>query len=317
MRKISKIFLLLLLLDGISSIQPEFNEDQNDAIPIEIGSSVEYDQTRNYFKFNYEGSTTAQIIFRIEDYDEDLYLTYPSRERINLRDSKYYRNNYAGNLTENGDYYLEVKCFSYRCELGGNFGTILFGTPMKTIDLSQNTYFNDLDFEFDRDKYYDLIEYKVSGLTEDKYVYFTTLDNDDYYYTDYYPYYTENSPYDPDKQLEPVYHPNLTADKQLEPVYHPNLTVFEVLNTETGESYPFVKFFKFDAGKEYIIKIHSLVDYYEYNHKDEYGIHEYIYLAYLFFPITLENYQVINSENEFFEINGPILVTIHRFNAHT
>ena len=121
---------------------------------------------------------------------------------------------------------------------------------MKTIDLSQNIYFNDFEFSY-YGNYYGSIEYKVTNLTKDKYVYFTNLDISINFLTYYYPYY-------PGESLFP-----------LEPVYHPNFTVFEVLNINTGESTKFVRLFKFEKNTEYIIKIHCFVYYNDYYYKSK------------------------------------------------
>ena len=168
MRKISKIFLLLLLLDGISSIQTGFNEEEKEAILIEIGSTVEYDKTRSYFKFQYEGSTSAKIFFDLGNYDEDLFLTYPNQKRVNLKNDgdKYSDTNYIGNLTQNGIYHLTIICRSFRCEIGGSFSSLLFGSAMKIIDFSESSYFNDQEFHLSGNQLYGLIEYNVSGLRE-------------------------------------------------------------------------------------------------------------------------------------------------------
>ena len=167
MCKISKIFLLLLLLDGISSIQTWFNEDEKEAIPIEIGSSVEYDKIRSYFQFNYKGSTPAKIFFNLDD--EDLFLIYPDgTTKVNLKndDDKYSDTNYIGNLTQNGIYNLTIICRSFRCEIGGSFSSLLFGSAMKIIDFSESSYFNDQEFHLSGNQLYGLIEYNVSGLRE-------------------------------------------------------------------------------------------------------------------------------------------------------
>ena len=295
MRKISKLFLLLLLLGGISSVQIQLNEEEEEAIEIEIGSAVEFDKNRNYFKFLYEAETTSKIIFRFEENDENLYLTYPSGKRIILGNNEYSRKNFEGNLTENGTYYLEVKCYSFRCEIGGFFNSFLFGSPMKTIDLSQNSYFMDFSLYL-QGEYYGCIEYKVSGLKEDKYVYFINTRSDEYYYTYYYPYY-------PDYPLVPPYDPY--EPYPFQPEYHPNLTAFEVLNIMTNESTRFVSFYKFEKDTEYIIKIHSFVYYFDYNYNYDYKYYE--YLSYIFFPLTQENYKLITGQEDYLYINGPTL----------
>ena len=82
---------------------------------------------------------------------------------------------YMGNLTENGIYFIEVICKSYTCELGGSFNSFIIGDIMDTIDLSKNVYFKDREIDFDdygNDHHYGTIDYKVSNLNENKYVYF-------------------------------------------------------------------------------------------------------------------------------------------------
>ncbi len=258
MCKISTIFLLLLLLDGISSIQTWFNEDEKEAIPIEIGSSVEYDKIRSYFQFNYEGSTPAKIFFNLDD--EDLFLTYPDgTTKVNLKndDDKYSDTNYIGNLTQNGIYHLTIICRSFRCEIGGSFSSLLFGSAMKIIDFSESSYFNDQEFHLSGNQLYGLIEYNVSGLRENKSVYFTNLGLGKHYLTYYYPYYPDYPdafPYELGKDFELAYHPNLTA--------------FEVYNIGTNTSEKCVSFYEFKERNEYIIKIHSLIYYSDYMNDD-------------------------------------------------
>ena len=84
MQKISKIILVLLLLGNISSLQTWLNEDKEQPIEIQNGSKVEYDKERSYFMFNYEGPNDAKIFFRFDEYNEELYLTNPKKERNQL-----------------------------------------------------------------------------------------------------------------------------------------------------------------------------------------------------------------------------------------
>ena len=279
---------------------------------IEIGSSVEYDKNRRYFQFKYEGSIQALLCISFGDaFEQDLFLIYPSGEKVNVIYDYQYRTrkgHFGEILKENGTYYLEVECFSYLCEIGGSFSTIIIGDYIKTIDLSQKTYFNDYNYYFGQ-KYYGLVEYKVSGLKEDKFVYFTSLEEDRDYPSNYYPYYPEETSDQTDNndkrdgkdgsdESEPTPKQNPSWN------YYQNLTVFEVFNIQTGRTEKSVRIYKFVKDYEYIIRIHSIIKDNNYDEK------QYEFFPYLFFPITLENYKAISSDNEFFNFNGPMLGVI-------
>jgi len=124
-----------------------------------------------------------------------------------------------GNLTENGTYFIEVICKSYTCELGGSFNSFIIGDVMDTIDLSKNVYFKDREIDFDdygNDHHYGTIDYKVSNLNENKYVYFVM---ERYYDKTYIPFYPDEPPLDP----------------YIEPLYNHNLTIFEVINIHNSD----------------------------------------------------------------------------------
>ena len=286
MSKISLFFLLLLLIDCFSCIETELYEEQKQAVEINISSKVEYDQNNNYFQFKYEGSNKAKIFFKI-DFKSDLYLTYPKGEKVKLQSDDNYRfADYVGNLTENGTYFLEVFCKYFSCELGGSFNSLILGDITATIDLSKNVYYRIYDSGFYQNKY-DIIEYKVSGLTEDKYVYFMMKSNDIRYYRDYFPYY-------PDEPYNYDYY---------SPYYHPNLTIFEVFNIGTKQTTKHVKVYKFEKDYEYIIRIYGLIYYNDYRHQYKYLY----YLPYFFSPITYENFKLITGEEDFILSEGPML----------
>ena len=105
MTKISELFLVLLFLNNIQAL---LNEDQKQTIEIQIGSKVEYDKNRNYFQFLYEGPTSANILFEIDDYDIDAFLTDPKGNRVPIKSDHYHYEDRSNikNLTETGNYFL-------------------------------------------------------------------------------------------------------------------------------------------------------------------------------------------------------------------
>ena len=175
-----------------------------------------------------------------------------------------------GNLTERGTYFLEVICESYTCELGGCFNSFILGDIMDTIDLSKNVYFKDKENDFQNSYYYyGALEYKVSNLNENKYVYFTMETHDDKYFNTYYfPYYPDEPP--------PV-------ERYSDTFYHPNITIFEVINIHNSdETKKNVKIYEFKKGNEYIIRIHSLIYYYDfYCEERSYQYKNYFFSKYL------------------------------------
>lgn len=242
----------------------------------------------------YTGSTEAKIYLDFVDYSEDLYLTYPSNERINIKTyDEWGIEEYKGNLKEEGTYYLELVCKSFIAELGGSFSSVIYDGILDIIDLSKKIYSNDVSY-YSTNNYPGMIQYKVSGLTEDKYVFFISPD----YHSDFglYPYY----PGDP--ELSPEYR---TIDLQ-------NLTVFEVYNVNTNETNKSLRFFKFKSGTEYIIKIHCFANYYESEKKFE----RYWSPAHLFFPITNQNFITLNGEENVITSEGPLLAIINPNNIN-
>ena len=272
MSKMSNILFFFLLLGNIKSILTGLNEEEKEAIDIKIGYKVEYDINRSYFQFKYEGSNESKIFFDIDYYNMNLILTYPSKEKIFLKYENYYSDyrTYMGNLTERGTYFLEVICESYTCELGGCFNSFILGDIMDTIDLSKNVYFKDKENDFQNSYYYyGALEYKVSNLNENKYVYFTMETHDDKYFnTHYFPYYPDEPP--------PV-------ERYSDTFYHPNITIFEVINiNNSDETKKNVKIYEFKKGNEYIIRIHSLIYYYDfYREERSYQYKNYFFSKYL------------------------------------
>ena len=289
MQTISKLFLLLLLFENISNIQTGFNQDKENAIEIKLGSKVDYDKTKNFFKFNYTGSTEAKIFFSTEDYSEGLYLTYPSGERTNIKThDEWGGSKYEGRLKEKGTYYLEVLCKSFRAEIGGSFKSIIYDGIIDVIDLSKTMYSNDFNY-FSRDNYPGLIEYRVSGLTEDKYVFFISPKL--YDFKTYYPYYPG------EQELSP----------ESGPLDHKNLTVFEVYNSNTKEIKKSLKFFKFEHDIEYIIRIHCAAEYDD----NEKKLYNFWSSTYLVFPLTNKNFITFNGEENIITSEGPMLGIIN------
>ena len=284
MSKISKLYLLLLLLSSISGIQTLSDKNKTDAIEMTVGSRVEFDKNRNYFKFTFEGSDKAKIIFDFYEYDEDLFLTKPNDVRINLKDEYSYP--YLGNLTENGTYYVEVFCSSYKYEIGSSFFSIIIGGIIDTIDFSKKMYYSQSSFHF-QNTYFGTMDYMVTGIEEDKYVYFTNTSR----YGDYEPYYPNNTYINP---IDPY------SEKK-------NWTIFEVLNIKnSSKNARNVKLYKFEKNNEYIIKIHCLIKINEYSP-------EYIYYDYdpfIFFPVTHQNFKEIQGNETSLSIDEPTLYLI-------
>ena len=297
MSKMSNILLFFLLLGNIKSILTGLNEEEKEAIDIKIGYKVEYDINRSYFQFKYEGSNESKIFFDIDYYNMNLILTYPSKEKIFLKYENYYSDyrTYMGNLTERGTYFLEVICESYTCELGGCFNSFILGDIMDTIDLSKNVYFKDKEIDFRNSYYYyGALEYKVSNLNENKYVYFTMETHDDKYINTYYfPYYPDEPP--------PV-------ERYSDTFYHPNITIFEVINIHNSdETKKNVKIYEFKKGNEYIIRIHSLIYYYDFYREER----SYQYKNYFFFQISEQNFKKITGEETVISSDGPMICLIN------
>ena len=156
MPNIPKLFLLLLLLDNISSIEPGLNQDEENALEFKFGSNVIYDKSRTLFKFTYTGRNDAKIIFKINEKDDDFNLIYPDKSKIDiLKSSEGFE---GGTLTQKGIYLIEIKPKSYRAEMGGKFRATILGEIFETIDLSKSVYYRDYYFQ-NRDNYLGLIEY--------------------------------------------------------------------------------------------------------------------------------------------------------------
>ena len=82
MKKV-KLFLLFLLLEYISNTSPRLNDGENKAIEFEIGSTVEYDINKNYFKFDYSGPVGKTVYFSFLII-VDFYLTDPNGNKTRL-----------------------------------------------------------------------------------------------------------------------------------------------------------------------------------------------------------------------------------------
>jgi len=261
MLDISKFLILVLLLNCITSLQTELNDNKKEAVEIKFGTMVNFDKNNNYFKFTYNGDNDVQIYISFGEINLDIYLTNPKEERYFLENEHDF---YVGNLTYNGIYYLEIFCQEFLCELGSRF-TIIYPRIDETIDLSKNIYYQKDTYSFNS-PLLGMIQYKVSNLKEETYVYFENTENDEHYKREYIPYYPdEDYPYDP-------YNPYQDFS---------NLTMFEVINNTTNTSKRHVRFYKFLPGNEYIINIHYLVYYYNYHHSNEF-----LYSKYMFIPIT-------------------------------
>ena len=290
MLKISKIFLLLLLLENISSIETSLDDTERKAIPIKIGTPVEFFRDQNYFKFDYNDLRSAHIFFSFEGNEGTLYLTDPfgKRRRVEYDRNYYYGSNgYVAELNYNGTYYLEVICDYLEYLIGGTLNTFIIGGIMDTINLNKTMYVSDRRL-YQRDNFYGFIEYKVSNTEKETIVYFTNPYLDSYYKEDCYPYYPGESP------------PAKPYDK---------LTVFEVLDTQNNTIQRNVRVFNFQKGNEYIIRIHPYISIYK---KEWSGYTEmnYYYPEYGLYPFTSESLKIINGDEEKYSISGLIIGTI-------
>jgi hypothetical protein len=144
-----------------------------------------------------------------------------------------------------------------------------------------------------------MIQYKISNLKEEKYVYFEVMETDDYYRRYYVPYYPgEDPPYD--KEVYPYGPPDPDFS---------NLTAFEVINSKTGVSTRNVRFYKFEPDTEYIINIHCLVYYSEYQWSYYFN-----YRKYMFMPITKTQMKKFTGNEEIIYSDGPIIGLVNSNN---
>ena len=270
--KISKFILFIFLIDTISNIKIGLNDEKKDSIEFKIGSPVEYDQNKNYFKFDYFSANKTIIVFALNNYKVDIYLTNPIKEKKKI-EKIYYDNNFHEEgiqaiLDYNGTYYLEIICHSYVCELGSRFNTYIYGGLMDTINFDKKLYFRDFTFHTSKSSYnkgyYGESEYKVNNLKEDKYVYFMSL------FKDFKTYY----PYDSKEEYFPL--------DPYEPLDINNTTIFEIINIDKNESVNNVKLYKFEKGMNYTIRIHCLRSYYIrfQEWEDDYYYADYIFFSY-------------------------------------
>ena len=291
MSKISKLYLLLLLLSSISSVQTLLDENETEPIEMKVGSRVEFDENRNYFKFNFTGSNESKIIFDFEQCILYMSLTNTNGETNSLKNMNgdHCIKNYVGNLTENGTYYVKVLCLYESCEIGSFFYSYIIGGIIDTIDLSKKIYYTKSSFN-SNNNYFGTMDYNVTGISEDKYVYFRLTENK----IDYIPYYPDN-PYVPQLDLD---------THQL----IPNMTPFEVINIKNeAKSERNVKLYKFEKDNDDIIKIHCLINSKEYSSENK----NFEYLQFMFFPITLQNFQVIRGDETSLFIDGPTFYLIN------
>ena len=284
MKEISELLLLFFLLNCIANLKVRLNEDEKEPQKIKIGSKVEYDKINNYFSFQYEGSNAALIVKFIRGSDSEIYLKNSKYKKIELNKID---GVYIGNLTKADTYYLEINCSSICCEIGGKFETSLYGDILETIDLSKNIYYQ--DFEINSDIiFYGNIKYKVSGLKEDRYVFFKVISN---YDTNYYPYYPNES---------------IVTDDFDSPDFS-NLTIFEVTNISSGISERNLNVYHFENNTEYIINIHCLKSYYSYDSS-------FRYIQFFFIPITNSSFRRFQGDEGIITSEGPIHVIVESNN---
>ena len=278
MPKLLFLFLFLaLFLNCITEIQAKLYVEQKEAIEIKIDSWNEFGRDKNYFKFNYYGSNEAKIIFNFEPgHKSELYLIDPENEKYYLGTID---NRLMGNLTYNGTYYLELICQSIRCEFGGKFYSTIIGNT-ETIDFSDNVYYQDIDYS--NEYYLGLKKFKVSNLKEEKLVYFSIYFLEKYGTKYSYPFYPgEGPPYSDSHEIG-------------------NLTIFEIFNVNNQKSERNIRLYKFEPNQEYIIYIHCLKKYYDYDNK------YYYYARYLFFQLTNSHIKTFTGEENIIFPEGPM-----------
>jgi len=247
-----KHLLLLLLISSISNLEVGLGE--REAIELKINSQFEYDKEKNYFKFLYNTPGDSYIFFRFANERPKMHVIDPENKKKEM-------NRYA-KLESTGTYYFEIQCLHVFCELGGKFSISIFGNHTEKIDLSQNYYYQDSNFR--ENEYFGNTRYKVSGLEEDRIIYFRNLGYiDNRYY-----------PYDPSKPFKPYPFPN-------------NLTIFEVFDVAANKTHENLKIFKFEANHEYILTIRCLKN-------DNYN--EFYYSRFMFFAIIKSNFKSIKGD---------------------
>ena len=280
---LAKLFLLLISLACISSLQAGIKEDQKNYKEIKIGSSVDYDKNNNLFKFTYNGNASVLFLY-FPLADISVELTDPNGNKNKMED---HRELFIGKLEYNGTYLLEIICDSINGEMGGIFEAFI-PSSSEEIDLNKNIYFQ--NFEYESQLYYNYPQFKVKNLKEDKFVFFKSLSRDSYYTSEYYPYYpNEEAP-----SIPPYTRPDFS-----------NLTIFEVVNlNDPQKSMRNVRFYKFEKNNEYEINIHCLKSYYTYQSK-------YIYMNYIFYSFTNSNIKNINREIGFISITNPTIGIIN------
>ena len=244
------LFLLFLLLHHISAVEPKLNDQENHPLEIQIGSTIEYDFQRKYFQFDYSGSSTA-IYFGYKEARPYVFLTDPQGNTMELE--RLYKENLDtealyGKLESNGTYILTLECENLECLIGGYLESFIPGQVIETINFNKGIYFSKMGFGANTN--YEMSTYKVSGLKEKTFVYFSmTKQLDRYYY--YYPFYFDEI--DPFIPYEESYYP---SDPYHDPNFLKGSTIFEVC--EENKCTKHVKIYQFEANHEYTIKIHYL-----------------------------------------------------------
>ena len=254
-----KHLLLLLLISSILNLEVGLGEKE--AIELKMNSQFEYDKEKNYFKFLYNSPGDSYIFFRFYSERPEIHVIDPESKKKEI--DRIYGYPYA-KLERNGPYYFEMKCLHVFCELGGKFSISIFGNHTEKIDLSQNYYYQDSDFRLN--VYFGSTLYKVSGLEENRIIYFRNLGyNSNGYY-----------PYDPSKPYKPDPFPN-------------NLTIFEVFDITTNEKHENLNIFEFKVKHEYILTIRCLK-------YDNYYNNDFYYSRFMFFAIIKSNFKAITGE---------------------
>ena len=165
--KISVLFFLLIIL--ILNVQPRLVEEEQDkAEKFELGTKVDFNYKKNYFKFDYSASINQAIIFAFHS-ETVITITDSVGNKIEINEGYDYSYNFQVNLKESGTYYLKIEADSILFYLGDYFISFIPETT-KTIDFGEKIYYNDLSFY--TNIAFNATKYKVSKLKEEKYVFF-------------------------------------------------------------------------------------------------------------------------------------------------
>ena len=177
MVSIKRNIILFLLLISISHVLPKLlGEGEDNAQKFEIGANVQFSYQKNRFKFDFQTEKLQTIIFAFHN-EIELSLNDSEGNIIEIEREKHNSLIYHVNITENGTYYMSIEG-DYPLFYFGDFFNSFIPETTKQIDLSEKIYYNELDFSTNIP--FKPTKYKISNLTEEKYVFFAHLKYDKY-----------------------------------------------------------------------------------------------------------------------------------------